>query len=110
MKLIQYGAGNIGRSLVAQLFSKAGYEIVFIDVDKNIIDALNRERRYLIQVKDVHSENIWVENVRGVDGRDQEAVINEIATADIMATAVGANALNYIYKTIAEGIKKEKSP
>jgi mannitol-1-phosphate 5-dehydrogenase len=110
MKFIQYGAGNIGRSLVAQLFSKAGYEVVFIDVDKDIIDALNRERRYLIQVKDVHSEDIWVENVRGVDGRDQEAVINEIATADIMATAVGANALNYIYKIVAEGIKRREKP
>lgn len=110
MKLVQYGAGNIGRSLVAQLFSKAGYEVVFIDIDKEIIDALNRERRYLIQVKDVRSEDIWVENVRGVDGRDEEAVINEIATADIMATAVGANALNYIYKTIAEGIKRREKP
>ena len=110
MKFIQYGAGNIGRSLVAQLFSKADYEVVFIDVDKDIIDALNRERRYLIQVKDVHSEDIWVENVRGVDGRDQEAVINEIATADIMATAVGANALDYIYKIVAEGIKRREKP
>ncbi len=110
MKLVQYGAGNIGRSLVAQLFSKAGYEVVFIDIDKEIIDALNKERRYLIQVKDVKSEDIWVENVRGVDGRDEESVINEIATADIMATAVGANALNYIYKTIAEGIKKREKP
>jgi len=44
MKLLQYGAGNIGRSLVGQLFSKAGYEVVFVDVDKTVIDALNRER------------------------------------------------------------------
>lgn len=110
MKLVQYGAGNIGRSLVAQLFSKAGYEVLFIDVDKTIIDALNRERRYLIQVKDEHPQDIWVENVRGVDGRDQEAVINEISTADVMATAVGANALTHIYKTIAEGIKQRESP
>ena len=110
MKLLQYGAGNIGRSLIAQLFSKTGYEIVFVDVDKNIIDTLNRERRYLIQVKDEHPEDIWVENVRGMDGRDTEAVIKEIASADVMATAVGANALNYIYKIVAEGIKQRKSP
>jgi mannitol-1-phosphate 5-dehydrogenase len=110
MKLLQYGAGNIGRSLVAQLFSKTDYEIVFVDVDKNVIDALNREKRYLIQVKDEHPEDIWVENVRGVDGRDTEAVIREIASADVMATAVGANALNYIYKIVAEGIKQRKSP
>ena len=109
-KLLQYGAGNIGRSLVGQLFSKAGYEVVFVDIDKTTIDALNRERRYLIQVKDEHPEDIWVENVRGVYGRDREAVIREMATADIMATAVGPNALQYIYEIIAEGIKERDRP
>lgn len=109
-KLIQYGAGNIGRSLVGQLFSKADYEVVFIDVDKSIIDALNRERKYLVEVKDEKPEKIWVENVRGVDGRDTRAVIQEIATADIMATAVGPNALQYIYEVVAAGITKRKKP
>jgi mannitol-1-phosphate 5-dehydrogenase len=109
-KLLQYGAGNIGRSLVGQLFSRAGYEVVFVDVDKAIIDALNRERRYLIEVKDEHPEKIWVENVRGVYGLDREAVIREIASADIMATAVGPNALPHIYETIAEGIRKRTKP
>ena len=109
-KLLQYGAGNIGRSLVGQLFFRAGYEVVFADIDKITIDALNREKRYLVQVKDEHPEDIWVENVRGVYGRDREAVIHEIATADIMATAVGPNALPYIYEIVAEGIKRRSRP
>ncbi len=109
-KLVQYGAGNIGRSLIAQLFSKAGYEVVFIDIDERIINALNRERKYLIQIKDEKPDEIWVENVRGVNGKDKEAVIEEIATTDIMATAVGANTLPHIYEIIAEGIKKRKHP
>jgi len=110
MKLVQYGAGNIGRSLVAQLFSRAGHEVVFIDVDDKIIDALNDSKGYLIQVKDEKPEDIWVENVRGVNGKDKEAVIKEIATADIMATAVGANALKFIYETVAEGVKQREKP
>ena len=109
-KLLQYGAGNIGRSLVGQLFSRAGYEVVFVDVDKTIIDALNRERKYLIEVKDERPETILVESVRGVHGRDAEAVIQEIASADIMATAVGPNALQYIYQTVAAGIEKRDRP
>lgn len=110
LKFLQYGAGSIGRSLIAQLFSKAGYEVVFVDIDKTIIDALNREKKYLIQVKDEHPEEIWVKNVRGVYGDDRETVIGEIATADIMATAVGVNALSRIYEIIAEGIKRRNQP
>jgi len=29
-KFLQYGTGNIARSLMGQLFSRAGYEVVFV--------------------------------------------------------------------------------
>lgn len=32
-KIVIFGAGSIGRSLIAQLFARAGYEIVFVDID-----------------------------------------------------------------------------
>ena len=40
-KLVIFGAGNIGRSFIGQLFSRAGYEIVFIDIDPIILNELN---------------------------------------------------------------------
>ena len=40
MKFVQIGAGNIGRSFIGQLFSRAGYEVVFIDVDDAVVEAL----------------------------------------------------------------------
>ena len=40
-KLIQFGAGNIGRSFIGQIFSKEGYEVVFIDVNEKLISELN---------------------------------------------------------------------
>jgi len=105
-KIVVFGAGNIGRSLIGQIFSRAGYEVVFIDIDDKIVNALNERRRYKIEIKDVHPETIWVENVRAVHGKDVEKVTDEIATADIMATAVGANNLRYIYGNIAKGLLK----
>jgi len=105
-KIIIFGAGNIGRSFIGQLFSRSGYEAVFIDIDDKIINALNGRRRYRIEIKDAHPETIWVENVRAVHGKDAEKVANEIVTADIMATAVGPNNLPYIYGNIAKGLLK----
>ncbi|MCC6446037.1 MAG: mannitol-1-phosphate 5-dehydrogenase [Armatimonadetes bacterium] len=106
MKLIQFGAGNIGRSFVAQLFSRAGYEVVFVDVMDDLVNALNEKRRYRVEVRDVRSETIWVENVRAVNGKDREAVAGELASADIAATAVGPNALPYLYPTVALGAER----
>ena len=43
-KLVLFGAGKIGRSFIGQLFSRGGYEVVFIDVFKPVIDELNLRR------------------------------------------------------------------
>jgi len=108
-KFIQYGAGSIGRGFIGQLFSQAGYEVSFIDVDMEILDALNREGRYPVTVvSEQASVDIWVENVRGINGMDQEAVIDAIAHADAMATAIGVNILPRIVPLVAKGIRKRR--
>ncbi len=107
MKIVIFGAGKIGRSLIGYLFSKAGYEVIFVDIKNEIVEALNKQRRYkIIEIEDDHSETIWVENVRAVHGKNIKKVCEEIATADIMATAVGANNLSKIYAIIARGLIK----
>jgi len=105
-KIVVFGAGNIGRSLIGQLFSRAGYEVVFVDIVDEIVSLLNTKRRYRIEVKDCQPQTIWVENVRAVHSRDTDKVAHEIATADIMATAVGANNLDRIYSNISKGLVK----
>jgi mannitol-1-phosphate 5-dehydrogenase len=104
MKIVVFGAGNIGRSFVGQLFARAGYRVVFVDVDKALLEALNREGRYRIEVRDRTPQTIWVEGVSAVDGRETDAVAKELATAEIAATAVGPNALPHIYPAIASGL------
>jgi mannitol-1-phosphate 5-dehydrogenase len=41
-RMLQFGAGNIGRSFIGQLFSRSGYEVVFIDINKKLVKELNR--------------------------------------------------------------------
>ena len=36
-KLVLFGAGKIGRSFIGQVFSRSGYEVVFIDINQEII-------------------------------------------------------------------------
>lgn len=103
---LQYGAGNIGRGFLGQIFSQAGYEVCFVDISEEIIQALNKERRYPINiVSTAKSERIWVENVRGVLASDIPGVKNEIAQAELMAVAVGVNALPKIVPLLSEGLK-----
>lgn len=103
--LLQFGAGNIGRSFVAQLFSAAGYDVIFVDVVDELVNALNARGRYRVMIRDVESREIWVERVRAVHGKNLEAVADALAEADIAATAVGPNALPFLYPGIAKGLQ-----
>jgi mannitol-1-phosphate 5-dehydrogenase len=106
MKLVQFGAGNVGRSFIGQLFARAGWEVVFVDIDERIIDELNRRGQYRVEIRDRTPGTIVVSGVRGVSGRDTAGVIDEICGADLVATAVGKKALPHIMASIAAGLKR----
>ena len=107
MRAVMYGAGNIGRGFIGQLFAEAGYEVTFIDVAEKIIAALNRDGRYPIRFLSNEGRcDIWVNGVRAINGSDTEKTAEAIAGADIMATAVGVRILPLIAPAIAAGIRK----
>ncbi|MBO4594692.1 MAG: mannitol dehydrogenase [Clostridia bacterium] len=106
-KFIMYGAGNIGRGFIGQSFSAAGYKVGFVDINMEVIDALNKDGEYPVNVVTTNkNEEISVKNVYGIDGKDVGLVSDEIAGCDLMATAIGVNVLKFIARPIAEGIKK----
>lgn len=108
-KAVIYGAGNIGRGFIGQLFSSSGYEISFIDVNEKVIERLKRDGQYNIYV--THGDEyqkVTVSGVSGIDGRDSEAISEAIADADLMATAVGVNVLKFVAEPVALGIKRRK--
>lgn len=107
-KAIQFGAGNIGRGFLAQLFTQSGYEVVFVDVNKEIISALNKNKCYILQIVGEHPKEIKIKNVKGVNANDIDLVVKEIAEANIIATAVGVSHLKEVSLSIAEGIKERK--
>lgn len=104
-----YGAGNIGRGFIGQLFYEGGFEISFIDVNKELISLLNEKKQYPVKFVDNDSvSEIIIKNIRGIDGSPENSreVFDAISKADIMATAVGVNILKFIMKPIAEAINK----
>lgn len=46
--LVIWGAGRIGRGFVADIFQSPDWEIVFVDVDQALVDALNARKGYTI--------------------------------------------------------------
>lgn len=104
-KAVHFGAGNIGRGFLGQLYSQSGWETVFVDVVPEVIAALNSHHAYEIEILEETRQTVRVENVRAVDGRDINAVAREIETADLLGTSVGVNALPHIVPALANGLQ-----
>lgn len=107
MKAVMYGGGNIGRGFIGTLFSASGYETVFVDVVDAVVNTLNQEHKYPVRIlSNEGHKDIEVTNVSAVDGKNADLVAETIASADILATAVGVNVLKFIVPNIAEGIRR----
>ncbi|MEI6102019.1 MAG: hypothetical protein WCP73_09285, partial [Eubacteriales bacterium] len=103
-KAVMYGAGNIGRGFIGKVFSDSGYDVCFLDIMPNVIEEINSRHEYPVRiVTNIETHDDIVKNVRAVFAGSSDA-IDEIASCDIMATAVGVNVLPKIAPVIAKGI------
>ncbi len=105
MLAVHFGAGNIGRGFVGQLLHESGYDITFVDVQPDLVNALKTEGRYEVILADEGEERILVDNVTALHSLDDaEEVTERLAQADLVTTAVGAGILPAIAPAIAKGL------
>ncbi|NII50242.1 mannitol-1-phosphate 5-dehydrogenase [Frigoribacterium endophyticum] len=104
-KAVHFGAGNIGRGFVAQFLHASGYEVVFADVNDELIGLLQSQSSYEVHEVGEDSRTTVVDGYRAVNSRtDEEALVAEIATAGVVTTAVGARILPFVAPVIARGL------
>jgi len=110
VKAVHFGAGNIGRGFVGLILHKAGYEVVFADVNAELIDALASTPSYVVTEVGEGAQQWTVDDYRALNSATHEAdVIAEIASADIVTTAVGPNVLRFVAPLIAKAIEQRSA-
>jgi mannitol-1-phosphate 5-dehydrogenase len=105
-KAVQFGAGNIGRGFMGQLFQEAGYKTVFVDVSDSLVGIMNERGRYILRLLDAYTKqerDITIDNFEAVSTRDFTKVVGILSETDIVGTAVGVKNLESIAPFIAEG-------
>jgi mannitol-1-phosphate 5-dehydrogenase len=104
---VMFGAGNVGRGFIGQLFSESGYAVTFVDVDDVLIETLAERGQYTIRLVD--NEHVQEVNVAPVTAlhstRQPGEVAAVLAGSELAATAVGARILPYIAPLVAAGIR-----
>lgn len=101
---VHFGAGNIGRGFIGFLLAKAGYRVVFVDINAGLIEELNKSGSYRVLEKGDELKVHLVEGVEGILAADEEMVAEKISDAQMVTTAVGPGVLKAIAPVIASGI------
>lgn len=107
MKAVHFGAGNIGRGFVGLLLHEGGYEVVFSDVADALVDAINAVESYTVHEAGPGGTDHRVTGFRAVNSRTApDAVADEIASADVVTTAVGPTVLRFVAPAIVAGLAR----
>ncbi|MEH7480008.1 mannitol-1-phosphate 5-dehydrogenase [Neobacillus drentensis] len=107
MLAIHFGAGNIGRGFIGNLLYHSGYETCFVDVNREIVDLLNEKNEYRVVLAEPSQAEVVIKNVRAINSAlNPEQVIEAIAEADLVTTAIGPNILPFIANLLADGLRK----
>jgi mannitol-1-phosphate 5-dehydrogenase len=105
MKAVHFGAGNIGRGFVGLLLHQGGYELVFSDVAAPLVDAINAVDAYTVHEVGEGGRDTVVTGFRAINSADHpDEVIDEIAGANVVTTAVGPSVLKFVAPLVMSGL------
>lgn len=105
MKAVIFGAGNIARGVLGPIFMKAGYRIVFVEIDQQIIRDLKRGF-YRVKIANRKSDIHIIKGVTAINAEDIRRVTEEVEQADIVASGVGVKNISSIIPLILKGMRK----
>lgn len=96
MRIVQFGAGNIGRGAIPEIFDGLYELITFVDPIPAVVSKINSIKRYDIK----HDKVVHVKNYDAILMSDEKALIAAIANADIVSTACGFDNLAAVAKIL----------
>ena len=89
-KIVIWGAGRIGRGFIGDLFSAAGYQLIYIDEAQALVDGLKKEQTYRV-IRAAGADQIETVDIVEFSifhTSEKYAIQDEINQTDLIALAV----------------------
>jgi mannitol-1-phosphate 5-dehydrogenase len=111
MNNLHFGAGNIGRGFIGLLLQQQGVNVTFVDVNKEVVEAIQRRHEYVVEILSTPPQQIKVTGVNALFSlEDESKIIAMVNDVDLITTSVGVNVLPLIAVLIAKGVKVRTNP
>ncbi|MEK0337319.1 MAG: hypothetical protein QQN41_07790 [Nitrosopumilus sp.] len=105
-KALILGAGSAGKGVLGLELHKAGYELTFAAVTLSILQEINENRGYTVEIVD-NGEKIFVPVHEVVHMNDKDELDRIVQDTSVIFTAIGPNNLEYAARIIGEPLYKK---
>src|SRR4029079_12633500 len=102
-----FGAGKIARGYLGHLLALAGRQIVFVDVNENLVHLLNERGRYTVHILGDASKSMQITGIRAVHSADPQ-VAGMVAEAPAVFVSVGGPNLPAVATPLAAGLRARR--
>ena len=109
-QMVIWGAGKIGRGFIGDLFDEAGYKLVFVDVNKDLVEQMRVQNSYtLYHLKSETQQNKRIISDFTVLHTDEkEEVQKALLGTSLMALSLFPNAFDSTARQIAAHLEQRK--
>lgn len=101
------GAGKIGRGFIGQLFHRSGYRLWFMDASPAVVNLLNKEKQYRVDIAgEEKDETEYIPVAGAFTASDKPAVQTILRNAEMIVSSVGAANIETVAAIIGEMLKE----
>ncbi len=107
MKILLFGAGSTGRGHLNALLFENGYRnLVFVDKDTKLVNALKKSRKYTLHLLGAKERTVEITDFDILDRTEESQIIESFVTSEIVLTAVIAENLPNVAEILAKAISE----
>ena len=99
---LHFGAGNIGRGFIAPVLQQNDFEVIFVDVNKELVSSINENREYKVSTIGNKNSIKHIKDVSAVDIEDKTNLQKLVEQSSLISTSVGPKFVPEIAAAINE--------
>ena len=98
---LHFGAGNIGRGFICPELKKNNYDVIFVDVNQDLVDNINLNKHYKItSITKDSTLTDTISDISAINFTDSALVNKFLIEADLVTTSVGPKYVDSVYKLL----------
>src|ERR671937_637012 len=101
---VVFGAGNMACGLLGPLLAQSGFATLFVARRPEVLDAINGRHGYTLQIAGDTVQRRAIGNCAALSAREERRVVEAVADAAVVFTAVGSENLACLTPAIGAGL------